>query len=112
MILFIFCIFAILEIWFSKDNEFIKSYLANLFSSMKHVMLLHLSVATVKLSVLCSLQYEKIMKFIATAKSEGATVSCGGGRPDVMILASLLICNNLCFLIYDINNFWSILLNI
>ncbi|XAR50130.1 Betaine-aldehyde dehydrogenase [Bertholletia excelsa] len=26
-------------------------------------------------------QYEKVMKFIMTAKSEGATVLCGGGRP-------------------------------
>ncbi|KAK6924899.1 Aldehyde dehydrogenase domain [Dillenia turbinata] len=26
-------------------------------------------------------QYEKILKFISTAKSEGATILCGGGRP-------------------------------
>jgi len=27
-------------------------------------------------------QYEKVLKFIATAKSEGATVLCGGARPE------------------------------
>ncbi|KAL3748916.1 hypothetical protein ACJRO7_010063 [Eucalyptus globulus] len=28
------------------------------------------------------LQYEKILKFISTAKSEGATILCGGDRPE------------------------------
>ena len=29
------------------------------------------------------LQYEKVLKFISTARSEGATILSGGGRPQV-----------------------------
>lgn len=29
------------------------------------------------------LQYEKVLKFISAAKSEGATILCGGSRPEV-----------------------------
>ena len=29
------------------------------------------------------IQYEKVMKFISTAKSEGGTILCGGSRPEV-----------------------------
>lgn len=35
------------------------------------------------LMVSCLFQYEKVNKFISTAKSEGATILCGGGRPQV-----------------------------
>jgi hypothetical protein len=34
----------------------------------------------------CLIQYEKIKKFISTARSEGATILYGGGRPQVSIL--------------------------
>ncbi|KAH9608514.1 hypothetical protein KSS87_014336 [Heliosperma pusillum] len=30
-------------------------------------------------------QYEKVVKFISTAKSEGATILCGGSRPEMSI---------------------------
>lgn len=37
-------------------------------------------------------QHEKILKFISTAKSEGATVLCGGDRPEVQCSSlSLLV---------------------
>nr|ABI95806.1 betaine aldehyde dehydrogenase protein [Kalidium foliatum] len=32
--------------------------------------------------VISKAQYEKVLKFISTAKSEGATVLCGGSRPE------------------------------
>ncbi|KAL6528631.1 Aminoaldehyde dehydrogenase 2, peroxisomal [Orobanche minor] len=32
--------------------------------------------------VVSSGQYEKVLKFISTAKEEGATILCGGGRPE------------------------------
>lgn len=31
------------------------------------------------------LQYEKVLKFISTAKDEGATILCGGARPQVLL---------------------------
>jgi len=34
----------------------------------------------------CLIQYEKIKKFISTARSEGATILYGGARPQVSIL--------------------------
>lgn len=37
------------------------------------------------------LQYEKVMNFIATAKSEGATILYGGERPEVNLLPCLLL---------------------
>ena len=42
--------------------------------------------------VSCLFQYEKVNKFISTAKSEGATILCGGGRPgvnDILFLVML-----------------------
>lgn len=35
-------------------------------------------------------QYEKIMKFISNAKSEGATILTGGSRPEVCIIVYFL----------------------
>lgn len=37
-------------------------------------------------SNLVLLQYEKVMKFISKAKAEGATILCGGERPQVKFL--------------------------
>lgn len=34
-------------------------------------------------------QYEKVMKFISTAKEEGATILHGGARPEVKLSLSL-----------------------
>ena len=54
------------------------------------------------------LQYEKILKLVSTAKSEGATILCGGGRPQVECFSCQ---HQLCFflnllltLYYFINN--------
>lgn len=33
-------------------------------------------------------QYEKVQKFVKVALDEGATLVCGGKRPDVSLLAS------------------------
>ncbi|KAG5536808.1 hypothetical protein RHGRI_024291 [Rhododendron griersonianum] len=41
-------------------------------------------------------QLEKVMKFISTAKSEGATILCGGARPQVKFFCQGLKC--FCFL--------------
>ena len=38
------------------------------------------------LYLFCGLQYEKVLKFISTAKSEGATILCGGSRPEVKLM--------------------------
>lgn len=34
------------------------------------------------------LQYEKVLKFISTAKNEGATILSGGARPEVFAAAA------------------------
>ena len=53
--------------------------LCNLVVSAK--LIVKLRFASIYLFYL--LQYEKILKVISTAKSEGATIVCGGAHPEV-----------------------------
>ncbi|KAG5536805.1 hypothetical protein RHGRI_024290 [Rhododendron griersonianum] len=45
--------------------------------------------------VVSARQHEKVMKFISTAKSEGATILCGGARPQAGIV--WVNCSQPCF---------------
>ena len=62
-------------------------------------------------------QYEKILKFISNAKSEGATILTGGSRPEVWLYIYNFFEGKVCFgyvflqLLWELNFFFFLKFN-